>query len=54
MPIRHTIDASLVKRGHTKNIYDLYKLKELKRCIKDPVYFLENYMKFQHPMKGNI
>lgn len=50
--VSHTIDASLVKRGHTKNTYDVYKLRELKRCIKDPVYFLENYMKIQHPVKG--
>ena len=53
-PIRHTVDTSLVKRGHTKNTYDLYKLKELKRCIKDPVYFLETYMKIQHATKGKI
>jgi len=52
--VRHTIDVSLVKKGHTKNTYDLLKLKELKRCIKDPVYFLENYMKIQHPVKGAI
>jgi len=50
--VSHTVDVSLVKRGHAKNTYDLYKLKELKRCIKDPVYFLENYMKIQHPTKG--
>lgn len=52
--VKHTVDTSLVKRGHTKNTYDLYKLKELKKCIKDPVYFLSTYMKIQHPTKGSI
>lgn len=52
--VRHTVDVSLVKKGHTKNTYDIFKLKELKRCIKDPIYFLENYMKIQHPVRGAI
>ena len=52
--VKHTVDASLVKRGHTKNTYDLYKLKELKRCIVDPVYFLQTYMKIQHSTRGMI
>ena len=54
MAIKHTVDVSLVKKGHTKNTYDLYKLKELKKCIKDPVYFIETYMKIQHPTRGVI
>lgn len=54
MAIKHTVDVSLVKRGHTKNTYDLYKLKELKRCMTDPVYFVETYMKIQHPVRGTI
>jgi len=52
--VSHTVDASLVKKGHTKNSYDLFKLRELKKCIVDPVYFLENYMKIQHPTRGAI
>ena len=51
---RHTVDASLVKRGHIKTTYNRFKLQELKKCLKDPVYFLENYMKIQHPVKGAI
>ena len=51
---RHTVDASLVKRGHIKTTYNRFKLQELKKCLKDPVYFLENYMKIQHPTQGGI
>lgn len=51
---RHTVDTSLIKRGHSKVTYDAYKLKELKKCLVDPVYFLENYMKIQHPVRGGI
>lgn len=51
---RHTVDTSLVKRGHSKTTFDKFKLQELKRCLVDPVYFLENYMKIQHPTLGGI
>jgi hypothetical protein len=54
MALTHTVDVSLVKRGHTTSTYDVYKLKELKRCIKDPVYFVETYMKIQHATRGAI
>ena len=51
---RHTVDTSLVKKGHIKTAYDKFKLQELKICLRDPIYFLENYMKIQHPTKGGI
>jgi hypothetical protein len=54
MAARSTLDTRLVKRGHTKNNYDLYKLQELKRCIKDPIYFSLNYVKVQHPVRGQL
>ena len=51
---RHTVDTSLVKRGHTKNKYDIYKLQELKKCLNDPIYFLDTHMIIQHPTRGGI
>ncbi len=51
---RHTVDTALVKKGHAKSTFDRFKLQELKKCLKDPVYFLENYMQIQHPTKGGI
>jgi hypothetical protein len=54
MTTRSTLDTRLVKKGHSKTNYDLYKLKELKRCIQDPIYFARNYVKVQHPTKGQM
>ena len=53
-PTRLQTETSLVKKGHTKTIYDKFKLQELKKCMIDPVYFLKNYMKIQHPTRGGI
>ncbi len=53
-PTRLQTETSLVKKGHTKTTYDKFKLQELKKCMIDPVYFLKNYMKIQHPTKGGI
>lgn len=53
-PTKLQTDISLVKKGHSKTTYNKFKLKELKRCMIDPVYFLRNYMKIQHPTRGGI
>ena len=53
-PTRLQTETSLVKKGHTKTIYDKFKLQELKKCMIDPVYFLKNYMKIQHQTRGGI
>lgn len=29
-------------------------IQELAKCKKDPIYFITNYIKVQHPTKGNI
>lgn len=34
------------------NPYDKFKKKEQKRCAKDPVYFIESYINFKHPIHG--
>ena len=43
-----------MKKQSNLTPYDLFKLRELKRCIKSPVYFIENYVKIQCPNKGII
>lgn len=54
LPTRHTVDISLIKKGHTRTSYNKNKLSELKKCIHDPIYFLSTYMQIQHPIKGGI
>lgn len=39
---------------YATNPYDSFKIKEIKRCVKDPVYFIKNYVYIQHPIKGVI
>lgn len=51
---RHTVDTKLVKRGHSSSSYDMKRLRELKKCLNDPIYFIETYMKIQHPTRGGI
>ena len=51
---RSTVDTTLVKRGHSNTKYDTFRMQELKKCLNDPVYFAETYVKIQHPTKGGI
>lgn len=51
MPI---ITNEYVKAANSKSKYDSTKLKELVECAKDPLYFIENYVQIQHPIRGSI
>lgn len=46
--------VDLVKKGHTKDAYNQEQLTQLMRCIDDPVYFTETFVKIQHPTKGSV
>jgi Terminase large subunit, T4likevirus-type, N-terminal len=48
------IDFQLVKQAHKKTAYTAHQIREIARCAKDPLYFMENYMKIQHPTKGRM
>lgn len=43
-----------VKQPNAKSYFTQAKAKELIRCSKDLVYFCENYVMIQHPIKGNV
>ncbi len=43
-----------LKRAHSTNEFDGNKMLELKRCVSDPIYFMETYVKVQHPTKGSV
>lgn len=43
-----------IKRAHTEIEVTHDEVMELKRCMDDPVYFCEHYVKIQHPTRGAI
>lgn len=47
-------EYQLTKKGHSKVSYTKTQQLELERCITDPMYFIENFLKVQHPIKGSI
>jgi hypothetical protein len=48
------IDFQIVKQANKKTAYTAEQIREIARCAKDPLYFMENYMKIQHPTKGRM
>lgn len=46
--------SSTVKKANQLVEYTPDNLNELKKCSEDPVYFIENYVKITHPVKGLI
>ncbi len=43
-----------VKNPNAKSAYSLDDIQDLVRCIEDPMFFLRNFMKIQHPLKGAL
>jgi len=44
----------LIKKANAPTEYTLEQVKELDRCSKDPVYFIQTYCRIQHPVRGAI
>ena len=51
---KNDIDFQLVKAAHAKTPYTAAQIREIARCAKDPLYFMERYMKIQHPVRGRM
>ena len=47
-------DVEIIKKGYTKDRFNLHQIEELKKCMADPLYFCKNYVKIQHPTKGRV
>lgn len=43
-----------LKRAHASSEFNGDRILELKRCKNDPIYFMEKYVKVQHPTKGSV
>lgn len=46
--------ADLVKKPHIKDTFNNSQLAELMRCTEDPIYFIERFIKVQHPKLGSV
>lgn len=47
-------DIDIIKKPYSKSGYTEQNLLELSMCIDGPMYFMENFMKIQHPLRGAI
>ena len=47
-------DIEIIKKGYSKDRFNLNQIEELRRCMSDPIYFCKNYVKIQHPTKGRL
>jgi hypothetical protein len=41
-----------IKKANEPVAYDVDKARELAKCARDPIYFIKNYVKTQHPILG--
>ena len=51
------LDNDLIKKAHARVRYTPEMADELKKCtdpISGPMYFMENFMYIQHPLKGKV
>lgn len=46
--------SSLIKKPHLDDSYSIEELAHLTNSTADPIYFIENFIKVQHPTKGSI
>lgn len=47
-------NPKLIKTPGLEMEYTPQMIKELKRCSEDPIYFIETYVRIQHPIRGEI
>jgi hypothetical protein len=47
-------DIEIIKKGYSKDRFNLNQIDELKKCMADPLYFCKTYVKIQHPTKGRV
>lgn len=47
-------EVEVIKKGYTRDRFNLSQIEELKKCMEDPLYFCKNYVKIQHPTKGRV
>jgi len=43
-----------IKRANAQDSFEPWQFMELEKCQDDPIYFMKNYVKIQHPTKGTV
>ncbi len=43
-----------LKSANTEEEYTYEQIEELKKCYKDPVHFIKEYVRIVHPTKGTV
>jgi hypothetical protein len=51
---RNTLSAEVFKRPHAKTDYSDEDMADLAKCMDDPLFFMRNFVRVQHPMKGAL
>jgi len=51
---RAPVDFNIIKTAHAKTTYSPHQMREIRKCMSDPLYFMEAYMLIQHPVRGAI
>jgi len=52
-----SLDGNLIKKAHAPQRYTLEEVKHLEACmdpVTGPLYFAQNFIKIQHPVRGSI
>lgn len=47
-------EDDVIKKPNQKEIYTPEQELEIFKCSTDPLYFVENYVSIQHPLKGKV
>lgn len=47
-------EVQLTKKAHTKTLFSKQDLVDLAISKKNPIYFIEKFVKIQHPVKGTV
>ena len=43
-----------VRKQEYQHDYTAQEIQELKKCLNDPIYFIETYVRIQHPSRGAV
>ena len=52
-----SLDSDQIKKAHKKHKYSKTQVEQLEKCMdpkSGPLYFMKQFMKIQHPVKGSI